>query len=83
MDDRSRLESAARSPEVVGNAGTYFDPLDIEAQAEAIRSVVFDEQRRRELIALGQQRLSLFSWERCALETQTVYQQVIQAKELN
>lgn len=75
--------NSSSMPEVVGNAGQYFDPLDIEAQAEAISSVVFDEQRRRELIALGQQRLSLFTWERCALETQTVYQQLIQAKELN
>lgn len=72
--------NSSSMPEVVGNAGAYFDPLDIEAQAEAICSVVFDEQRRSELIALGQQRLFLFSWERCALETQTVYQKVLQAK---
>lgn len=72
--------NSSSMPEVVGNAGAYFDPLDIEAQAVAICSVVFDEQRRSELIALGQQRLSLFSWERCALETQTVYQKVLQAR---
>jgi glycosyltransferase involved in cell wall biosynthesis len=68
-------------PEVVGNAGAYFDPLDIDAQTEAICSVVFDEQRRSELIALGRQRLPFFSWDRCALETQAVYQNVLQAKE--
>lgn len=74
--------NSSSMPEVIGNAGQYFNPLDIEAQAEAISSVVFDEQRRSELIALGQQRLSLFTWERCALETQVVYQQVIKTKEL-
>ena len=72
--------NSSSMPEVVGSAGAYFDPLDVEAQAEAICSVVFDEQRRSELIALGRQRLSLFSWERCALETQTVYQRVLQAR---
>jgi glycosyltransferase involved in cell wall biosynthesis len=55
--------------------------LDIDAQAEAICSVVFDEQRRSGLIELGRQRLPLFSWERCSLETQAVYQKVHQAKE--
>lgn len=75
--------NSSSMPEVVGNAGQYFDPLDIDAQAEAICSVVFDEQRRSELIALGRQRLPLFSWERCALETQAVYQKVLQAKGAN
>jgi glycosyltransferase involved in cell wall biosynthesis len=75
--------NSSSMPEVVGNAGEYFDPLNIESQAEAICSVVFDEQRRNELIALGRQRLPLFSWERCALETQTVYQKVLQAKGMN
>jgi glycosyltransferase involved in cell wall biosynthesis len=73
--------NSSSMPEVVGNAGAYFDPLDIDAQAEAICSVVFDEQRRSGLIELGRQRLPLFSWERCSLETQAVYQKVHQAKE--
>jgi glycosyltransferase involved in cell wall biosynthesis len=72
--------NSSSMPEVVGNAGAYFDPLDIDAQAEAICSVVFDEQHRSGLIELGRQRLQMFSWERCALETQAVYQKVLQAK---
>ncbi len=69
--------NSSSMPEVVGDAGVYFDPLDIEAQAEAITSVVFDEQRRSTLIAAGRKRLSLFSWERCAHETQAVYKKVL------
>ena len=69
-------------PEVVGDAGVYFDPSDIEAQAQAIESVVFDEQRRSQLIEAGRQRLPLFSWDRCASETQAVYQKVLTAKEI-
>lgn len=72
--------NSSSMPEVVGDAGEYFDPLDIEAQSDAICRVVFDGQRRNQLIELGQQRLLMFSWERCALETQAVYQQVLQNK---
>lgn len=72
--------NSSSMPEVVGDAGAYFDPLDIEAQAQAISSVVFDDQRRNALIAAGRKRLSLFSWERCALETQAVYQKVLLTK---
>jgi glycosyltransferase involved in cell wall biosynthesis len=67
-------------PEVVGDAGEFFDPLDVDAQASAICNVVFDAQRRSQLIELGKQRLSVFSWERCALETLAVYQKVLQEK---
>jgi glycosyltransferase involved in cell wall biosynthesis len=72
--------NSSSMPEVVGDAGAYFDPLDMEALAEAIASVVFDDQRRNALIAAGRNRLSLFSWERCALETQAIYQKVLLAK---
>lgn len=68
-------------PEVVGDAGMYFDPMDIEAQAHAIESVVFDDHRRSHLIAAGRQRLALFSWDRCARETQAVYQKVLTSRE--
>jgi glycosyltransferase involved in cell wall biosynthesis len=74
--------NSSSMPEVVGDAGEYFDPIDIEAQAQAIESVVFDEQRRGQLIAAGRQRLPLFSWERCASETQVVYQKVLATKEV-
>lgn len=75
--------NSSSMPEVVGNAGEYFDPLDIEAQADAISNVVFDEQRRSLLIEAGRQRLPLFSWDRCAQETQLVYQKVLEAKGAN
>jgi glycosyltransferase involved in cell wall biosynthesis len=72
--------NSSSMPEVVGDAGEYFDPLDIDGQAHAIASVVFDDQRRSYLIEAGRQRLPLFSWDRCASETQAVYKQVLAAK---
>lgn len=67
-------------PEVVGPAGEYFSPLDVDAQAEAIINVVFDAQRRKDLILQGRMRLNQFSWARCAAETNNVYQDVLQSK---
>jgi glycosyltransferase involved in cell wall biosynthesis len=67
-------------PEVVGPAGEYFSPLDVDAQAEAIINVVFDAQRREDLILQGRMRLNRFSWARCAAETNNVYQDVLQSK---
>jgi len=67
-------------PEVVGPAGEYFDPGDIDAQAEAISAVVFDEQRRHDLIQEGRRRLAHFSWSRCAAETREIYRAVLRSK---
>lgn len=75
--------NSSSMPEVIGNAGEYFDPMNIEAQAQAICRVALDETRRNELIAAGHQRLPLFSWSRCALETQAVYQKVLSIKGTN
>jgi len=63
-------------PEVVGQAGEYFTPDDIDEQAQAICNVVFDTSRRDDLIQSGQERLEHFSWGRCAQETCAVYEGV-------
>lgn len=46
--------------EVCADAGIYYEPLSAEAAAEAIRSVVVDEELRRALIEKGQRRLDDF-----------------------
>lgn len=72
--------NSSSMPEVVGDAGVFFNPSDIESQADAITRVVFDDQLRSNLITAGRQRLQLFSWERSARETQAVYQKVLAAR---
>lgn len=61
-------------PEVVGEAGEYFDPNDIESLRHALERVLQSTDRRRELVALGRARAQQFTWERCARETHDVYQ---------
>jgi glycosyltransferase involved in cell wall biosynthesis len=60
-------------PEVVGAAGEYFDPYDLDSIGQAIERVISSETRRQELIALGWQRIQKFSWAACAEQTMAVY----------
>ena len=63
-------------PEVVGDAGEYFDPADIESMRAAIERVVTSDSHRNLLIAKGRERLKHFSWDRCAIETLDIYRKL-------
>jgi glycosyltransferase involved in cell wall biosynthesis len=63
-------------PEVVGDAGEYFDPVDTGSMREAIEHVVGSDSHRNLLIAKGYERLKSFSWDRCAAETLDVYRRL-------
>lgn len=64
-------------PEVVGDAGEYFDPSDTESMRVAIEAVLQSTGRSQELVAKGHARRSLFSWQRCASETLDVYRSIL------
>jgi glycosyltransferase involved in cell wall biosynthesis len=60
-------------PEVVGDAGIYFDPYSIDSMREALEIATTSSDIRAELISNGQLRLKMFSWEKCVSETAKVY----------
>lgn len=64
-------------PEVVGNAGAYFDPTNIDEISFTLKKLLSDEEYRKKLIISGRERIKLFSWNRCASETLEVYRNVI------
>jgi glycosyltransferase involved in cell wall biosynthesis len=64
-------------PEVVGNAGEYFDPNDEDAIKQAIERIATSPTRREELIALGLQQYRKFTWEKCARETCEIYRKLL------
>ena len=64
-------------PEVVGDAGEYFDPSDTGDFCRAIEAVVYSESRVQSLKILGAARLAHFSWSKCAKETLDIYQALI------
>ncbi len=63
-------------PEVVGNAGKYFNPSDMGDMLRSIESVLYDESAMLELKILGSERLQNFSWKKCADQTLEIYQQL-------
>lgn len=69
--------SAAGSiPEVVGDAGAYFDPTSPEDIAETVERVLRSEVLQRELVGKGRARINAFSWDRCASQTFEAYQRL-------
>lgn len=55
-------------PEICGDAAEYFDPLDIDDMARAMKTVLFNEDRRQELIDWGLRHVKQFSWHSAALK---------------
>ena len=65
-------------PEVIGDAGLFVDPHDVESIAEGIRWLVDDSALRERLRMKGLERARQFSWERT---TQLVWQVIQEASE--
>ena len=64
-------------PEVVGQAGEYFDPVDIDSIRFSMERVLQSTERRRELVSFGRVRRELFTWERCAQQTADTYRRLV------
>ena len=56
-------------PEVVGDAGVYFDPFDVGSIADALVEMVENESLRSRLSAVAVERAREFTWERAARMT--------------
>ncbi|NCA70016.1 MAG: glycosyltransferase family 1 protein [Sphingobacteriia bacterium] len=58
--------NVASIPEVVGDAGLLFDPLDVPGMATSLARLLQDQTLRERLIAAGLARAADFTWERTA-----------------
>ena len=63
-------------PEVVRNAGVYFNPLDIEEMRNAIEKVVFSEDLKNQLVTLGYENIKNFTPSKTASKTLEVYRRL-------
>jgi len=61
-------------PEVVGNAGKMFDPMDADGICQGLLDLYSDPELRRTLRQRSLERAKLFSWDRCTRETIAAYQ---------
>jgi glycosyltransferase involved in cell wall biosynthesis len=68
--------NAASIPEVVGDAAILVNPLDIDAFASETLNVLTDDSLATKLTEHGIMRSRLFSWEKCATDTLTIYDTV-------
>lgn len=69
--------NAGSIPEVVGDAGVYFDPNNPEELRTALERVATREQLQADLRARGYARIGEFSWDKCAAATAQIYREII------
>src|SRR3990172_3757686 len=68
--------ASASLPEVAGNAGVYFNPYSVSDMAQKISEVAMNPVLRAELRTKGFENLERFSWEKAAIETLDIYNEV-------
>jgi len=70
--------AASCLPEILGEAATYFNPLDTDDIALKIKNTLSDDRVRKNLIQKGFERVKKYNWEKMARETLKLYQTVLQ-----
>ena len=71
------LAEASCFPEICQGAGEYFDPMSIDSMISVMEKLTEDEERRKELVSLGDKRVRLFSWEHCAKQHMKIYDSLL------
>ena len=66
--------------EVGGDAALWFDPLDLESIADALRTAATSPVVLSGLSSAGLERARLFSWERVARETLEVFHRALEGR---
>jgi glycosyltransferase involved in cell wall biosynthesis len=75
--------TAGALPEVVGDAGILVPPRDPGAIADAMRALLDDENKRREMGIRGKERVQrLFNWDNTARQTADYYREAIEYQKL-
>ena len=64
-------------PEVGGEAVNYFDPYTPVSIQKVVEDIVHNKSLQDSLRMRGYQRLKLFSWEKTALKTKKVYDNLL------
>ncbi len=68
--------NASSLPEVVGDAGIMKHPYDIDGFADAMYDVLTNDGLREDMVKKGLGRAKSFSWEKTAMETLKIYEEV-------
>jgi glycosyltransferase involved in cell wall biosynthesis len=68
--------NAGALPEVLGEAALLPDPADVDALAEALHTVLADDDVRAQLIERGHERVTRYTWDRAGAEFADLYRRV-------
>jgi glycosyltransferase involved in cell wall biosynthesis len=60
-------------PEILGDAGQFFDPLEPRGISEVLRQVLGDEPLRKRMVATGLARAHEFMWDKAAKDVLTIF----------
>ena len=71
------VSNTSSIPEVVQEAGLYFDPTSVDDLVDKLDCLLGDSQLQRKLSNLGYQQEQAFSWDRCAKETKSFYKKIM------
>jgi len=66
-------------PEVVGDAGLYVNPLDVDELAQSMEKVLADPKLAADLKARGLERAAKFSWKKAAEKTLEILREAARA----
>ncbi|MGY9063704.1 MAG: glycosyltransferase family 4 protein, partial [Rhodospirillales bacterium] len=66
--------NAAAMPEVLGDAGVYFDPNKISDMRDTILKLMLDKELRNLISELAEARSQEFSWEKTEAKTKLAFQ---------
>ncbi|MGD1237811.1 glycosyltransferase family 4 protein [Mycobacterium seoulense] len=69
--------NAGSIPEVVADAGVYFDPNNSDELRIALERVATTEELQADLRARGSARIAAFSWDDCAAATARIYREIL------
>jgi glycosyltransferase involved in cell wall biosynthesis len=64
-------------PEICGDAAEYATPGNHESLVGALENVAYSRERADELRTRGRERITHFSWAKCAQETSAVYRSLL------
>lgn len=70
------VSNTSSLPEVVGDAGIYFNPNNLDDMEQKIMLVLRDENLREQLVQKGLQRKKLFSWDKTVKGILEVFNEV-------
>jgi glycosyltransferase involved in cell wall biosynthesis len=70
--------NAGSLPEIIGDAGEFFDPADSNQLLDTIRRVLSNESLRHQMHDRGLERVQYFQWEKSARQTLQIFESMIE-----